>query len=158
MDKGGRPVLFLVFKWFHVLSVIVAVGANVTYGVWLSRAARSSESLIFTLTTIKFLDDRLANPNYGVALVTGLVMVVANQLWLTAPWHLVSLVLYVGLMVVGAVGYSPALREQIRLAETVGPESPAYAAASQRGTFLGIVLGMVVIVIVFLMVVKPPLW
>ena len=30
---------YLLLKWLHVFSAIVAVGANVTYGIWLARAA-----------------------------------------------------------------------------------------------------------------------
>ncbi len=42
-------MLYLIIKWLHVLLAIVAVGTNITYGVWLARAERSPEVLPFTL-------------------------------------------------------------------------------------------------------------
>jgi uncharacterized membrane protein len=37
-------MLYLLLKWLHILAVIVAVGANVTYGFWIARASRQSEA------------------------------------------------------------------------------------------------------------------
>lgn len=50
---------FLLLKWLHILSAIAAVGANITYGIWLRRASPKPEVLPFTLRTIKLIDDRL---------------------------------------------------------------------------------------------------
>ena len=51
------------------------LGANLTYGVWLARAARESQHLAFALRGVKILDDRIANPAYGVIFLTGMAMV-----------------------------------------------------------------------------------
>ena len=32
-------MFFLIIKWIHVLSAITAVGANITYGIWMARAS-----------------------------------------------------------------------------------------------------------------------
>lgn len=151
-------MLYLYLKWLHVLSAILAVGANATYGIWLSRAARAPDNLPFTLKSIKLLDDRVANPAYGLLLITGLVMVFTAPLPLTTPWLLTALVLYVVLVLVGIFGYTPALRGQIRILEEEGFGSTNYQAQARRGTMLGIVLAILAISIVFLMVVKPALW
>lgn len=151
-------MLYLYLKWLHVLSAILAVGANATYGIWLARASRETENLPFTLKSIKLLDDWVANPAYGLLLLTGLGMVFTAPLPLTTPWLLTSLVLYGVLVVVGLLGYTPALRRQIRLLESEGVNSPAYQAQARRGTIIGILLAVLAIGIVFLMVVKPSLW
>jgi uncharacterized membrane protein len=151
-------MLYSYLKWLHVLSAIVAVGANATYGIWLSRASRETENLPFTLKSIKLLDDRVANPAYGLLLITGLGMAFTAPLSLTTPWLLTSLVLYGVLVLVGLLGYTPVLRRQIRLLESEGFQSPAYQAQSRRGTIIGILLAVLAIGIVFLMVVKPALW
>jgi uncharacterized membrane protein len=148
-------LLFLILKWIHILSAIGAVGSNVTYGIWLSRAARNAQVLPFTLKTIKVIDDRLANPAYGLLIVTGLLMVYIVRLSLTTPWLLTALILYVILVLLGLLGYTPNLRSQIQLLEREGVSSPGYQALARRGTILGIVLGLVAVVIVFFMVVKP---
>lgn len=150
--------LFILLKWLHILSAIVAVGANVTYSVWIVRATRAKETLPFTLKTVKLIDDRMANPAYGLLLITGLSMVATVPYPITTPWILTALILYAIVFLLGAAGYTPTLRKQIALAESDGPDSAAYQAVAQRGTTLGIVLGVITVVIVFLMVVKPPLW
>jgi uncharacterized membrane protein len=151
-------MLYLYLKWLHVLSAIIAVGANATYGIWLARASRDPDNLPFTLKGIKLLDDWIANPAYGLLLLTGLGMVLTVSLPLTTPWLLTSLVLYGVLVVVGLLGYTPALRRQIRLLEEAGFSSPNYQAQARRGTVIGIILAVIAISIVFLMVVKPALW
>jgi uncharacterized membrane protein len=151
-------MLFLILKWLHILFAIIAIGANVTYGIWIARAARSAEILPFTLQTIKLIDDRLANPAYGLLLITGLSMVFVLPLPLTTPWLLTALILYLILVLVGLGGYTPTLRRQIQLLTSRSFQSPDYQVLARRGTILGIVLGVLAIAIVFLMVVKPGLW
>ena len=151
-------MLYLLLKWLHVLAAIVAVGSNVTYGIWIARASRSPEALPFTLRGVKLIDDRVANPAYGLLLATGLLMVFVVRLPLTTPWLLTALVLYVIVVLVGLWGYTPTLRHQIRMLDSEGFHSPNYQALARRGTLLGLVLAVLVIAIVFLMVVKPGLW
>jgi uncharacterized membrane protein len=151
-------MLYLLLKWLHVLAAIVALGANLTYGIWMARASRHPEALSFTLRSIKLIDDRVANPAYGFLLVTGLLMVFVVPLPLTTPWLLTGLVLYILVVLVGLLGYTPTLRRQIQFLESEGFQSPTYQAVARRGTMLGAILVFLVIVIVYLMVVKPGLW
>lgn len=151
-------MLYLLLKWLHVLAAIVAVGANITYGIWLVRASRQPDALPFTLRGIKVIDDRLANPAYGLLLVTGLVMVFTGRLSLTTPWLLAALVLFVLVGLIGLLGFTPSLNRQIRLLDSEGPDSPGYRAAARQGIVLGVILVVLVMVIVYLMVMKPGLW
>jgi uncharacterized membrane protein len=149
---------YLLLKWLHVLAAIVAVGANVTYGIWIARASRNPDVLSFTLGGVKLIDDRIANPAYGALLITGLLMVFVVRLSLTTPWLLTALVLYVLVVLVGLFGYTPTLRRQIQVLDSEGFSSPAYEALARRGMMLGVVLAVLTVAIVFLMVVKPSLW
>ncbi len=144
-----------VIKFFHVLLAIVAVGFNATYGIWLARAARQPEHEAFTLRGVKLLDDRFANPAYALLLITGLLMVWIGDLDLTQFWLLAALVLYAIAVILGLLVYTPTLRNQIAVLESSGAASTEFQALSRRGTVLGIVLAVDVIVIVFLMVTKP---
>ncbi len=146
---------YLLLKWLHVLAAIVAVGSNLTYGIWIARASRNSEALPFTLRGIKLIDDRVANPAFGLLLITGLLMVFVGGWSLTKPWLLAALGLYVVLVLVGLLGYSPTLRRQIQILDSEGFSSSNYQALARRGTILGVFLAILVIIIVFLMVVKP---
>lgn len=152
-------MLFPIVKWLHILAAIVAVGANITYGVWLARASRQPEVLPFTLRTIKLIDDRMANPAYGFLLLTGLIMVFTVPIPLSrTPWLQVALVFYILLVLLGLLGYTPTLRRQIQLLESEGAASPAYQAMARRGRSIGILLAVVVLIITYLMVVRPQLW
>jgi uncharacterized membrane protein len=99
--------IYIILKFLHVLLAITAVGANITYGVWLSRAAREPAHLEYVLRGIKVLDDRVANPAFGSLLVSGVAMVFAGRIPWTTPWILTSLVLYIVLVLVGLFGYTP---------------------------------------------------
>jgi uncharacterized membrane protein len=151
-------MLFLIIKWIHVLSAITAVGANITYGIWTARASREPKFLPFVLRNIKFIDDRVANPCYGLLLLTGLAMAFLAPIPLTTPWLLSGITLYVIATLLGVFGFSPIVKQQIQLLDSEGFESPNYQAVANKARMFGILVGVDVLIIVFLMVVKPVLW
>jgi uncharacterized membrane protein len=143
-------------KFIHVLLAILAVGFNASYGIWLARAAKAPQATqSHVLRTIKFLDDRVANPAYGLLLITGLFMVANAGIPLSRLWIALGIGLWLVLIFVGLGFYTPTLRDQIRVLESEGPGSEEYRRLAVRGRSLGILLGIIVLVIVFLMVVKP---
>ena len=148
---------FLLIKWIHVLSAITAVGANATYGIWMSRARREQAVLPFILRNIKLIDDRVANPLYVLLLLTGLTMAFTIPIPLNTPWLMAALILYAIATILGMVVFVPMFRRQIRLLETEGVDSPKYAAATSQTTIVGLIVGLAVLMITFLMVVKPAL-
>ena len=151
-------MLFSLIKWIHVLAAIIAVGANITYGIWIARASREPNVLPFVLKNIRLIDQRVANPCYGLLLLTGLTMAFMTRLPLTTPWLLTALILYVIAALLGIVVYAPITRRQMKLLESDGFDSPNYKAIAKQSTLLGIAVTIDVLIIVFLMVVKPMLW
>ncbi len=149
--------LYTFLKFLHVLLAIVAVGFNASYGIWLARAAKEPEHTGHVLRGIKILDDRIANPAYGLLLITGIAMVIVGDIPLSTFWIAAALVLFVVLVVGGVAGYTPILRRQIALVEAGRVDSDEYRRLSTRGSAVGGVLAVVVLVIVFLMVTKPTL-
>ncbi len=150
--------LFPYVKWIHVLAAITAVGANLTYGLWMNRASSEPEALPFALRGIRWIDRRVANPCYGILLLTGLYMAFTLPIPLTTPWLLTALVLYAAVAIFGILAYAPLMRQQVQLLETQGSASAAYKAVAARSTRIGLLVVLIVVMIVFLMVVKPPLW
>jgi uncharacterized membrane protein len=143
-------------KFIHVLLAITAVGFNASYGIWLARAAKAPQATqSHILRTIKFIDDRIANPAYGLLLVTGFFMVWSSGIPFSRLWIAAAIGLYVVLLFVGFGVYTPTLRDQIRVLESEGSGSEEYQRLASRGRTVGIVLGIIVVVIVFLMVTKP---
>jgi len=149
---------YLVLKLVHVLAAIAAVGANITYAVWIRQGSHDPPTLSFALKGIKLIDDRMANPAYGLLLVTGIGMALVGQIPVTTPWLLSALVLYVAAVLLGLLGYTPLLKKQIKVLENGRPDSAEYGALAGRGMVLGIALGVLTLAIVILMVVKPTLW
>jgi uncharacterized membrane protein len=150
-------VAFNIVKFIHVLSAIVAVGLNISYAIWIIRAQREPTHTTFALKGIKFLDDRIANPAYGLLLVTGLLMVFLLPIPITTLWIVIALVLYAVLIVLGLFFYTPTLRNQIKLAEAGDLSSLEFTGLARRGRILGQTLGLVVLVILAMMVFKPTL-
>lgn len=151
-------MLYLLVLWLHVVAAAIAVGANVTYGVWFGRVRSAPAALPFTLATVKFVDDRLANPAYGAVAVTGVLLVWLGQYTFTTPWVLASTVLFAAVGVLAFFVFTPALRRQVELAEAWQAHTPEFQALAKRGAVVGPLLGVLVAAILFLMVVQPRLW
>jgi uncharacterized membrane protein len=149
---------YLLLKYLHIISAIVAVGFNASYGLLIGRARRGGadgREMAFALKTVKLMDDRFANPCYGLLLVTGVAMVLLQDYPWSMMWIHGSLALLVIVAVLGFAVYTPTLRRQIEIIETRGPADPELARLSTRATIVGALLGVLVAVIVALMVYKP---
>jgi len=147
---------YLVLKWIHIFAAVTAVGANITYGVWNARSQSEPAHIGFALKGIKFIDDRIANPAYGVVLLTGLIMIFAGN-WRFKLWIVIALILF-AIMVVIAVGvYSPLLRKMIQAVDAGSTASAEFAGMVRQNRILGPVFGLIVAVILVMMVFKPSL-
>jgi uncharacterized membrane protein len=146
---------YLLLKFIHILAAITAVGANITYGVWNARVARDTSHTAFALKGIKFIDDRVANPAYGVVLITGLIMVFAGS-WGFKLWIVLALILF-AVVAAMAVVYSLSLRNQVRLAVSGDITSSEYMRLDRRAMIFGIGTGVGVALILVMMVFKPTL-
>lgn len=148
---------YTLVKFLHVTLAIVALGFNLSYGIWIARAARDPGHFSFVLRTIQLIDGRVANPAYALLLLTGLSMVLTAGYALTTFWIAAALLLYLLAVVLGIGVIAPNFRAQIGALETEGPESAAFRAAAARGRLWGLAVSVDVIAIVFLMVTKPAL-
>jgi uncharacterized membrane protein len=149
--------LYLVLKFIHILAAITAVGANITYGVWNVRSQADRTHLGFALKGIKFIDDRIANPAYGVVLLTGLLMIGVGHLSVTSLWIILALVLFVALVVVAVALYSPLLRELIKVVDAGDTSSPELFRLINRNRIIGATFGVILVLILIMMVFKPTL-
>jgi hypothetical protein len=144
---------FIVF--IHVLCAVIALGANATYVVWLSRGRMQRDLLLFALRGIKFLDSRIANPAYGLLLLTGIAQVLISHRTFHQTWLEWAVLLWVVLAAIAYGMYSPGLRKQIALLETGTPDAPAFVALERRQNAVGAVLFTIAVVILALMVFRP---
>ena len=139
------------------MMAVVAVGFNASYGIWLARVAREPEHTAHVLKGIKTLDDRFATPAYVLLLVFGMAMVWESGIPLSTFWIAASIALYVVVVGLAVAGYTRALRRQVALAEAGRIDSDEYRRVARRGTSLGGIIAVIVIVIIFFMVTKPTL-
>jgi len=147
---------YLIIKYIHILAAIVAVGANITYGVWSIRAQREPAHLGFAIKGIQFLDNRIANPAYGVLFLTGVLMVIVGGLG-PQLWIVVAVVLFVAIAVVGFALFTPLVRAQLKLVDAGDTTSPEFERLARRNAIIGPILGLLVLVILAMMVFQPKL-
>ncbi len=145
-----------ILKLVHILALVVALGANMTYAFWLARAGRDRDRLVFVIESIGSLDRRVANPAYIVVLLAGVGIILTGPFSFETLWVGASILIYVLVAVLGMAVYAPAMRRQLALAET-DPASPEYGAAAGRSRMVGLAVTALVVVIVALMVLKPTL-
>ena len=149
-------MLFATLKFLHVLLAIIAIGFNSAYGLLIGRARKAGTAeLKFALRTVKVMDDYVANPCYVLLLLTGVGMVHTSGYPWSLKWIHGSMTLLVVAFVLAFGFYTPTLRKQIAILESRGPDDAEFARLSRRGSMLGGILGLIVLVIVALMVYKP---
>lgn len=150
-------MFYLIVKWIHILSAITALGANITYPLLLRVAGNDAAAKRFALRSIARLEI-VANIGYGVLLVTGFAMLFIGGIPISTPWVASAIGVYIIVGFLAGSRYTPALRKQIQLAEQPGPSSREYLAAEERTQRLGMMILLLVVIIEFLMTVKPALW
>ena len=145
---------YLILKFIHIAAAITAVGANITYGVWNVRSQSDPAHLGFALKGIKFIDDRIANPAYGVVFLTGLIMVFVGH-WGLRFWTVAAVILFIALVAVAVGLFSPLLNRMIREVDAGQTASPEFEGLVRRNRILGAVFGLIIALILVLMVFKP---
>src|SRR5688572_11638138 len=148
--------LYQILKFVHVFAAIIAVGFNFSYIVWLIKGKMEKDHLLFSLRGIKLMDDWVANPCYGLALITGFAMAyVAEYNILTVSWILYPLILFAVMGILAFGFYSPTLKKQIKIVEEYGGDSPEYKAIEKRQMLIGVILFVLAVAVVAIMVLKP---
>lgn len=153
-------VPWLIF--LHVLSAIVAFGPTFAFAIYGAQGAKEPQHANFMARANHVVSDRLVFPLVLSMPVTGVLILGASQRDLTrSPWLLVAILIYIFAVCYSYFVQRPATLKIIELTGTPpqpgavpgpSPELLATGAKIKRG---GMILGLSVIVIVFLMVVKP---
>ncbi len=145
----------MLLRFAHVLLAVVAIGANLTYALWLRIGERDPEHLAYTIRGIRAIDRRVANPAYALLLVTGLAMVLFSGVPLAQGWLVAALALYVAAALVGYFVFGPVVRRELAALERGGVSDPEYLRFRAQARRLGILTTTVVLIILALMVTKP---
>jgi uncharacterized membrane protein len=154
--------LFLILLFLHILGAIAAFGPGFASMVIGPMVAREPQYANFYARSQALAARRLVMPVSASMAVTGIGMILVRG-WATEKagkvWLELAILLYVVAVVVSMAVMAPASRRLVELtsqppAPGSGP-SPDVLAAAGRVRLAGMVLGLLVVVITFLMVVKP---
>ncbi len=148
--------LYQIIKFIHVFAVIIAVGFNFSYIIWMVKGKMEKDHLLFALRGIKFMDGKVANPCYGLILISGLAMAhIAGYSILSVTWILYPLILFGIMGILAFAVYSPTLKKQITMLENDTMDTPEYKAIEKRQMGIGAILFVLALTIVGIMVIKP---
>lgn len=158
----SRPIhevmsVYLSLKFIHIGAAIIAVGFNLSYSVWIARAAKQPEHWRYTLQTIRILDRRFANAGYTLLLISGLGMTYWGGIPLTTFWIAAALVLYVAAVSIGFFILAPLARQRLVALELHGADSLEFQQATRRARQFGSSAILLVLLILLLMIFKPTL-
>jgi hypothetical protein len=151
-------VPFLLF--LHVMGAILAFGPTFAYSIMGAMSGREPQHANFSARQVAAIGNKLVYPLAIFQGITGVLLIVAAQIDVkAAPWLTIGIVLYAIALTYALTVQRNALHHLIDLTSTPpapgtppSPEIPATVKKVQRG---GIFLGVLIVVIVFLMVVKP---
>jgi uncharacterized membrane protein len=147
--------MYLILKWLHILSAIIAVGANATHILWLRLANQEQEAKPFISQGLERLET-MTLPFYILLFLSGLGMIFVSGLAWTTPWVLSGIVGFVLMAFLGAGVYGPAQRQMRELADN--PESPDYKTLEERSKQILVIVLLLAVLVEYLMTVKPALW
>ncbi len=155
--------LFPYLLYLHVFGAILAFGPTYAYSIIGALARGEPPHANFGLRAVAAIGSKLVYPLAILQGVTGLGLIITGEIDLTAsPWLLTAIALYLFALTYALTIQRNALQRMIELTSTPpppgtppGPPPPELVATGAKIGRGGMLLGVLVAVIVFLMVVKP---
>ncbi len=148
--------LYIGLKWFHVVAACIGFGSNVTHLFWLLSANVDTVSGSEKLRVVKIVDDRLSVPAYIIAIGCGVTMWLLQ--WpIDSSWIIVSLILSSILTVMG-ISFGPFMKKWIRMASEHSPGEGPLGVMARRLTIWWASIAASVLLILYLMILKPTFW
>lgn len=151
---------FTLFKFLHIAAMFLAVASAAIPEVVLHRVAASNDvSAIRVVAGIASAIGKMLPIFFVSGAVFGLLAALTGELNFLAPWLVAAYIVFIIAMVTGAVITGPWTGRMSMAAEaspTDGPSAELLAVIHDRRAFLGsVILISAIVVIIFLMVVKP---
>lgn len=154
------PELLPYLVFLHVLGAIIAFGPGFSFAVMGGMAGKEPQHANFSTRQVEAISTRVVYPLAIFQGVTGVLIILSvDYPVMSSPWLLVAIGLYIVALAYSFGVQRVAVHHLIELTSTPpapgsppNPEIPATVKRIQRG---GMILGLLVVIIVFLMVVKP---
>ena len=138
----------------HVIAAAIAVGATISYAVWIALAERDPDHLAFTIRAVRRSDRLVAIPAFVIAGLTGGWLTIETST-IGRPWLAASVAIYLIVLIVGFTVFGPVVRRELVALERGGATDPDYGPLRRRAWLLSLGTASGLIVILVLMVAKP---
>ena len=156
MDLTGL-VPYLLF--LHVMGAILGFGPTFAYSIMGAMSGREPQHANFSARQIAAIGNKLVYPLVILQGVTGVILIIAAGMKVqNQPWLLAGILLYIVALTYALTVQRNALHHLVELTSTPRPPGtpPQEIVATVKKIQLGgMGLGLLIVVIVFLMVVKP---
>ena len=157
------PQLVPYLLFLHVFGAILAFGPTFAFSFMGMMAAKEPQHANFSARQSALVSNRLVYPFAILQGITGLLIIwAASYPVMSSPWLLIAIVLYLIAVIYGLTVQRTALHHVIEMSSTPpppgtppGPPPPALMAEVQKVRRGGMFMGTLIVIIVFLMVVKP---
>ncbi len=157
----GQFFPFLLF--LHVLGAILAFGPTFAFSIMGSMAGKEPQHANFSARQTAAISNRLVYPLVIFQGITGLLLIASGKIDVSSkPWLILGILLYLIALVYGLTIQRATLHYVIEMSSTPppagtppGPPPAALMAEIKKVQRGGMFLGILIVVIVFLMVVKP---
>jgi uncharacterized membrane protein len=147
-----------IFKFLHVLSVIVWVGGGIMFQILLARARKAGpESTAEFNRHAEWTSQRVFMPASFAALISGVVTVIVGSYDWADAWIAIGFVGFFLSAINGMAILGPTAKKMKAVVEERGPNDPVAAHMARRLDLFGKVDLVVLIAVVFDMIVKPGL-
>ena len=146
--------------FIHVLAVVLTFGPTFGYGIFIGVAEQNSpRSIPAVLRGIQQVDRFMVKPGLIVVLLAGIYLLTKADIPVDETWVSVGFVAIIVLLGMAHAFFGPNVKKALGLAERdlQGGDtlSEEYAAISRKLATGGKIAGLIVVVAVFFMVVKP---
>ena len=143
----------------HILSAIVGFGATFSFGVLGPLAAKTGgPQALGMLKGIVATEKKLVYPAIVIQPVTG-VLLIFEEGWdnsfFSHWWLWIAILLFVTAVYIALAVQTPTVEKMIELGESGQAETPEFAALGKKSGTFGPILGVLLLIVIFLMVIKP---
>jgi uncharacterized membrane protein len=155
--------LYPYLLFLHIMGAILAFGPTFAFSIMGAMAGKEPQHANFSARQTAAISNKLVYPLVVLQGITGLLLIASGKIDVTSkPWLLVGIVLYLIALTYGLTIQRNALHHLIELTSTPpppgtppGPPPPEVLATVKKVQRGGMLLGILIVTIVFLMVVKP---
>jgi uncharacterized membrane protein len=150
---------FTLLILLHVVSAIVGFGATFSFGVLGPLAGKTGgPQALGMLKGIVAIEKRLVYPAIIIQPLTG-VLLIFKRGWdndfFGHTWLWIAILIFAGAVFIALAIQTPTIEKMIEMGESGGGGSPEFAALAKKSGTFGPMLGVMLLIVIYLMVVKP---